>query len=267
MSAKSVPLGRNASLPYPPELVRRRYDRLAPWYRLFEWIFWLPRGIRGRAIRKLELRQGDAVLEVGCGTGRNLPYLHDAVGSKGHIFAVDVSERMLARSQALCERRGWKNVTLVRTDALDYRAPRMLDAVLFSLSYAVMQNRKWILNHAWSQLRNCGCVVIVNGKTMPGFAGRLLHPLVILEMKATVLGDPDHNTCADVTTLTNDVTVEEELFGAYFICQAEKEAESRQAASRSGRVTVLFAPVRAPPVAGTESALLHQNRTSDHAII
>ncbi len=79
---------------------------------------------------------------------------------------------MLARSQALCERTGWKNVTLVRTDALDYRAPRILDAVLFGLSYAVMQNGKRILNHAWSQLRAGGCAVIVDGKTMPGIAGR-----------------------------------------------------------------------------------------------
>jgi hypothetical protein len=64
--------------------------------------------------------------------------------------------------------------------------------------------------------------VIVDGKTMPGIAGRLLHPLMILEMKATVLGDPDHNACADLRSLTNDVTVEEELFGAYFICQGRK---------------------------------------------
>jgi len=41
-------------------------------------------------------------------------------------------------------------------------------------------------------------VVIVDGKTMPGIVGRLLHPLIIAEMKATVLGDPDHNACADL---------------------------------------------------------------------
>src|SRR5438094_10044156 len=129
MSAKSGPLSHNASLPYPPELVRRRYDRLAPWYRLFEWIFWLPQGIRGRAIRKLDLRQGDAVLEVGCGTGRNLPYLQDAVGSNGQIFAVDASARMRPRSQALGARSGREKVPRVRTDALDYRAPQKPDAL------------------------------------------------------------------------------------------------------------------------------------------
>ena len=222
MNTRSIGLSGNASLLYPAEFVRRRYDRLAPWYRLFEWTLWLPRGIRSRAVRKLELQHGDTVLEVGCGTGRNLPYLKAGVGSSGHIFGVDPSEKMLSRAWTLCRRRGWTNVTLARADALDFRAPRPLNAVLFSLSYSVMQNRERILNHAWSQLRAGGRVVIVDGKTMPGLVGRLLHPLTILEMKATVLGDPDHNAWADVSALTSDVHVEEELFGAYFICQGRK---------------------------------------------
>ena len=213
---------RNASLPYPSEFVRRRYDQLAPWYRVFEWILWLPRGIRRRAVRKLQLRPGDTVLEVGCGTGRNLPYLEATVGRTGHVFGVDLSEKMLSRARTLCERRGWTNVTLVRMDALDYRTPRSLDAVLFSLSYSVMENRKRILNHVWSQLRAGGRVVIVDGKTMPGIIGRLLHPLLVLEMKATVLGDPDHSASEDLGALTNDLHVEEALAGAYFICRGRK---------------------------------------------
>lgn len=222
MSKRSTNLDAKARLPYRPEFVRRRYDQLAPWYRVFEWILWLPRGIRSRAVRKLELQHGDTVLEVGCGTGRNLPHLEAAVGPTGHIFGVDLSEKMLNRARTLCEWRGWTNVTLVRMDALDYRTPRWLDAVLFSLSYSVMQNRERILNHVWSQLRAGGRVVIVDGKTMPGIIGRLLHPLVILAMKATVLGDPDHNACRDLRTLTSDVHVEEQLFGAYFACQGQK---------------------------------------------
>ena len=200
MNTRSISLSGKASLAYPAEFVRRRYDRLAPCYRLFEWILWLPRGIRSRAVRKLELQHGDTVLEVGCGTGRNLPYLEAAVGSSGHIFGVDLSERMLSRARTLCRQRNWRNITLVRADALDYRAPHLPDAVLFSLSYSVMQNRMRILNHVWSQLRASGRVVIVDGKTMPGIIGTLLHPLTILEMKLTVLGDPDHNAFADVST-------------------------------------------------------------------
>jgi hypothetical protein len=49
---------------------------------------------------------------------------------------------------------------------------------------------------------------------MPGIVGRLLHPLVFAELKATVLGDPDHNAYADLRALTSDTHVEEERFGA-----------------------------------------------------
>lgn len=226
MSVENIHISCSASVSYPPEVVRRRYDRLAPWYRLFEWILWLPRGIRSRAVQKLEPQHGDTVLEVGCGTGRNLPYLREAVGPGGQVLGVDLSERMLSRARMLCERKGWKNATLVRMEALDYRALRPLDAVLFSLSYSVMQKRERILNHVWSQLRAGGRVVIMDGKTMPGIVGRLLHPLIVLAMKATVLGDPDHNALADLSVLTDDVLVEEELFGAYFIYQGKRKTRN-----------------------------------------
>jgi SAM-dependent methyltransferase len=46
-------------------------------------------------VDQLKLRKGDRVLEVGCGTGRNFPFPRDAVGSKGRIYGVDLSEGML----------------------------------------------------------------------------------------------------------------------------------------------------------------------------
>ena len=212
----------NISLPAPPEVVRQRYNRLARWYVLFEWILWLPRGIRERAVRKLELRAGDRVLEVGCGTGRNLKYLEAALGPGGHIFGVDLSEQMLARCRALCEASGWRNVTLVHANALEYRSPEEVDAILFSLSYCTMLHRKRILGHVWSQLRPGGRLVLLEGKTMRGLLGRLLRPLILLEMKATVLGDPDYSAWEDVQALTTDVEVEEELLGGYFTCRGRK---------------------------------------------
>jgi len=214
----------NVSLPAPPEFVRQRYNRLAPWYVLFEWILWLPRGIREAAVHRLELRLGERVLEVGCGTGRNLKYLEAAVGPDGHIFGVDLSEEMLARCRALCEKRHWQNVTLVRGDALEYTAPGQVDAVFFSLSYCTMLHRKQTLSHVWSQLRPGGRLVILEGKTIPGLLGRLLHPLIILEMKATVLGDPDYRAWEDIQALTNGVDVKEQLLGGYFICRGRKRA-------------------------------------------
>ena len=209
-------------LPRPPEFLRRRYNSLARWYVLFEWILWLPWGIRERTVRLLELRRGQRVLEVGCGTGRNLRYLQAALGPEGHIYGVDLSEGMLDRCRALCDRNGWTNVTLARADALDYTVPVPLDAALFSLSYGTMLHRVRILHRAWSQLRPGGRLVILEGKLPPGFRGRLLRALVVPLMKATVLGDPDHGACEDLAALTKEVRVEESFFGGYVICRGTK---------------------------------------------
>jgi hypothetical protein len=51
------------------EQIRRRYQRVAPIYPVFELVFLLPRGIRHRAVHRLGLASRDSVLEVGCGTG------------------------------------------------------------------------------------------------------------------------------------------------------------------------------------------------------
>ncbi|MBI1798340.1 MAG: methyltransferase domain-containing protein [Candidatus Eisenbacteria bacterium] len=155
------------SLPAPPDFVRRRYNRLAPYYRVFEWILLLPRGIRERAVRKLQLRPGHTVLEVGCGSGRNFKYLEAAVDPNGHILGVDLSEQMLGRCRALCEKSGWHNVTLVRRDALEYAMSRRVNAVLFSLSYCTMLHREQILGHVWSQLEPGGRLVILEGDERP----------------------------------------------------------------------------------------------------
>ncbi|MBM3469980.1 MAG: methyltransferase domain-containing protein [Armatimonadetes bacterium] len=86
-------------------LTRNRYDRLAPVYDLLEW---LPeRGALARWRKRLWAamrtgRTGGGVLEVGVGTGKNMP--HWPRGTS--IVAVDISPRMLGRARRRAERLG-----------------------------------------------------------------------------------------------------------------------------------------------------------------
>jgi SAM-dependent methyltransferase len=47
------------------------------------------------AVAELGLRAGDTVLDAGCGTGRALPALREAVGPDGLVLGVDLTPQML----------------------------------------------------------------------------------------------------------------------------------------------------------------------------
>jgi len=170
------------------EQIRLRYQRLAPIYPFFELLFLLPRGIRREAVQRLGLAPEDSVLEVGCGTGRNLRYLAEAVGENGRVYALDCCEQMLRKARKLCQRCGWKNVVVLNQDAAQLELPGMVDGVLFSLSYSVMPDPRAAVEAAWKYLRPGKSLVIMDGKLARGVCGRLSRPWVSWLSQKTILG-------------------------------------------------------------------------------
>ena len=202
--------------------ISARYDRLAGLIPFFEWVLFLPRGLRKTAVERLALRPGDRVLEVGCGTGRNFRYLHEAVGATGHIHGVDISPGMLRQARALRARRRWTNVNLVETDAADFNAPAPLDGVLFGLSYNTIPHHVAVLQRMWQALRPGGRLVIMDAKLPPGAAGHVILPFSVWLMKKTLLGNPHIQPWRHLEMVAGPVEMDEFLFGSYYICTAVK---------------------------------------------
>src|SRR5260370_12461904 len=119
-------------------LICQRYNRIAVFIPFFEYVLFMPSGLRQRAVDQLKLRRGDRVLEAGCGTGRNFPFLRDAVGPEGRIYGIDLSEGMLRRARKLCQRRQRTNFVSIEADAADYASQELFDGVLFSFSFNVL---------------------------------------------------------------------------------------------------------------------------------
>ncbi len=209
---------------YSPDFIRRRYGRLAAIYPVFELVFWLPPGIRRRAVARLELKPGDRVLEVGCGTGRNFPHLIRAAGADGQVYGVDFTPAMLSVARKRCAQHGWQNVTLLEGDAASLELPQPVDAVLFSLSYAVMPNHREVLHQVWKHLRPGKHLVVLDAKSPHGFLGRVTRPLGTWVSRASVLGNPDRRPWDDLRELTDSVEIGEELLGMYYICRGTKPA-------------------------------------------
>jgi ubiquinone/menaquinone biosynthesis C-methylase UbiE len=214
-------MARSTFVRQPLTRVASRYDRLARWYRLAGPLILLAPGFRRKAVQRLGLKHGNTVLEVGCGTGRNLALLREGVGAEGVVIGVDASDGMLTQARQLATRHGWKNVRLIHQDAAELDLQDRMDAVFFSLSYSVLPDRDTVLLKTWERVRPGGRLVIMDAGLPDSRLGRLLAP--IAELIATAFpGDPYSRPWEDLRVLSETIITERFQLDIYFICTVIK---------------------------------------------
>lgn len=106
------------------------------------------RSWRRAAVASLDLDLGATVVELGCGTGANLPSLREAVGESGRVLGVDIVPAMLGEARERIVDAGWNNVDVVRGDAT---APPIgtVDAILSTFLVGMLEDppdavRTWL---------------------------------------------------------------------------------------------------------------------------
>jgi ubiquinone/menaquinone biosynthesis C-methylase UbiE len=159
------------------DAITAQYDSVAPYYRALSPLFLINPWARRKGVAALRLRPGDTVLEMAVGTGRNLPYLVDAVGPSGRVIGVDLSAGMLRGASKMVEQRGWSNVELIEADATEPEIDRDLDAILFSLSWSVIPDPVAALTRVWERLRPGGRVAIMDMSLTETHLRPLLAPI------------------------------------------------------------------------------------------
>src|ERR1700729_2962904 len=118
------------------------------------------RSQRIQTVQALELRPGDSVVDIACGTGLNFSLIEQAIGPEGRIVGVDLTDAMLAQAQRRIQRNGWSNVSLVHADAAEFEFPAEVNAILstYALSHvpesgdviahgaaALCSGRRWVV--------------------------------------------------------------------------------------------------------------------------
>lgn len=161
-------------------------------------------GPRRAAVEAMGLRPGDAVLDLGCGTGLNLPLVADAIGPDGCVLALDASASMLARVSRRRGGRGgggrhgggrWPTVHLLRADATAVSpdaltaplAGRRFDAVIATYALSLMPGWPAAWGAALGAARDGARLAVVD-MARPTGAARLLSPLALA---ATAVGGAD----------------------------------------------------------------------------
>lgn len=109
--------------------IQRFYGR---WARLYDLLATAPfvHSWRVDVADELDLKAGDVVVEMGCGTGANLPVLRDRVGASGRVVGVDLTAGVLGRASERITAAGWSNVDVLAGDARDPPIGGEIDAIV-----------------------------------------------------------------------------------------------------------------------------------------
>jgi S-adenosylmethionine-diacylgycerolhomoserine-N-methlytransferase len=137
---------------------------------------------RDQLIDRLQPAPGASVLEIGCGTGRNL--VHAAgLYPDARFFGIDVSTEMLTSAISAISRRGLtKRIRVAHGDATAFD-PQVLfgvprfDHVMISYSLSMIPDWRRVLQLAAGHLKPGGRLHIVdfgNQERLPGMARALL---------------------------------------------------------------------------------------------
>ncbi len=202
----------------------RQYDRVARFYSKLEPLYLIFPRARRKAVAALGLRPGDTVLEIGAGTGRNFPFLVEAVGPSGTVIGVDASKGMLGEAQKLTERRGWSNVQLLHQDATQLQIDRVVDGVLFSLSYSALPEPRPALAQGWERLRPGRRVVVMDMGLTQSRWHRLLDPIARLLVKLGP-GDAYSDPWSDLAKY-GTVETKRFLLDFYYVSSVTKPGQS-----------------------------------------
>ncbi len=129
---------------------------------------------RDTLIRDLQAPPGASVLEVGCGTGRNLAMIGDLY-PEARLFGLDISAEMLATARTKLKRHGRPDTVLRVADATDFSptsfGEKGFDRIIISYALSMIPAWEKALNAAIDALNPGGSLHIADFGQQEGWPG------------------------------------------------------------------------------------------------
>ena len=177
--------------------------------------------VRRRAIDRLELKPGDVVLDVGCGTGLSLELLRSRVGAEGKIIGIEQSSEMIGLARERAERNRWDNIELIQSPVEDAPIEIIADAALFHFTHDILRTRGAVENVV--RHLKPGARVVASGLKWARWGSPanlvVLQAALVSVTSLEGLAEPWSN----LTRLTDHIDVVSMLGGGVFIATATTE--------------------------------------------
>ena len=114
-------------------------DAAANWVRHADGLDFMLREVGDRLLARAELRHGDRVVDVGCGSGAITLAAQDRVGDAGRAIGLDISRALILEARRRAADVG-SQATFIETDAATWRDETQADAVISRLGVMFFDN-------------------------------------------------------------------------------------------------------------------------------
>ncbi|WPX08535.1 class I SAM-dependent methyltransferase [Anaerocellum danielii] len=116
-----------------------------------------------RIIETAGLKEGDTVLDVGCGTGVLEDYLLKEVGKSGKIIAVDISEKMIEKAKEKFKHAS--NITFLCADVVSLEFEEYFDVVFCYSVFPHIDDKEKAIKKFAKMLKKTGKLVIAHSQS------------------------------------------------------------------------------------------------------
>lgn len=192
------------------DVVRKTFTDWAPVYNATHaWT--LPK--RRVARLALDLKPGDRVLDLACGTGLNFTHLRGLVGERGKVVGADLTPAMLDIARKMIAKRGWNNVEVREADAANLPFPDdSFDKVIITFALNIIPDYVCAIEEVRRVLVPGGRFVALEFRagirSLPSWLQPLPHICAV---------DMSHDTLNEIRHVFKQVDVRNYWLGMFFI--------------------------------------------------
>ena len=179
--------------------------------------------LRKLAVENLQLKKGDTVLDLACGTGLNHRFLEMAVGTGGKILAFDFSKEMLSAARQRAQKNNWQNITFIEGDAAQLSLDQKVDGILSTLGISAIPNHREALQRAF-HLLNAGRKISILDARLPSGFWSIFNPLIAFIYKHWASWDYGKNIPEDLKQLSAETRIKFYNGGTIYLVTGTKTA-------------------------------------------
>lgn len=198
----------------------KRYDLAVQIYQLFG--FRLEQH-RQDTVAAVALKPRDSVVELGCGTGLSFASVQRAIGSKGKLIGVDLTDAMLDVARERVAREGWTNVELIQADLAEWQFPIGVSGGNSTLALTLVPEYDAIIERASRALKPEGRLAVLDMKEPAGWPAWLVRFAAWLNRPFGVsLELADRHPWESIRRCLTETEYKEYYFGALYLCAGKK---------------------------------------------